>query len=235
MFHVPFELRQKVHSYRYSIPGFPTLYLSNSIFLAYQELNCSDYDDLFAIKLRQRSIQEYESLLDMTNRPLFSDKLYEFKYLARWLLIMACSVKVGYPIEPFRPEYIIPQITFQWVKNNMHSGSKRILGVCYPSSKIDQNIEGFRGEFYNIALPIQLTKKSGYCEILKAKFCLTQPLSFREAISQDLTPQRQSETIAINLNGAQVDYINTDFGKIEGVFDHRPYNEWFLVDGTKLS
>ncbi len=234
MFHIPFEMRQKVHSYRYSIPGFPTLYLSNSIFMAFQELSCSDYDNLYVVKIRQRSIQESETLLDMRNEPLSNQNVHKFKYLARWLLIMASSVKVGFPNEPFRHEYIIPQITLQWVKNNMLSGSKKILGVCYASSKLNMNIEGFRGYFYNVALPIQVANKFGYCEILKAKFCLTQPISFNHALAQNVTAKRQSEAIAINLNGAQVDYINTDFGKIEEVLECDPFNQYYLVGGTKL-
>ncbi len=234
MFHVPFEKRHKIESYRYSIPGFPTLYLSNSIYLAFQELDCPNYDNLYAVKLQQRSQRMYESLLDMRNQPSYDQDAYKFKYLARWFLVMACSVKVGFPNEPFRPEYILPQITLQWVKNNMRSGEKIILGVCYPSSKINVNIEGFRGQFYNVALPIQLANNSGHCEILKSKFCLTQPLLFKDGLTQNVKATRQSEVISINFSGAQMDYINTDFGKIEEVLACDPFNKYYLVGETKL-
>lgn len=234
MFHVPFHKREKISSFRYSIPGYPTLYLSNCIYLAFRELNCPNYDDLYAVKIQQRFSSQRESLLDMRNQPLFFQDEYKYKYLARWLLIMSCSVIVCYPKEPFRPEYIIPQITLQWVKNNMLSGNNKILGVCYSSSKIDMDKGGFIGEFYNVALPIQLANKFGHCEMLKSKFWLTKPISFKDVLSQNINAKRQSQAISINLNGTQVDYINTDFGKIEEALEQAPFNEYYFVGETKL-
>lgn len=124
LFHVPFQSRHNISSNRYSIPGHPTLYLSNSIFLAYKEFNSPDYTDCYVSKFTQ-DIYPEESLLDMRDYPkssFFEDK---YLFLARWILTLSCSVKVGYPDSPFKPEYIISQIIFQWVKNNIILGENK--------------------------------------------------------------------------------------------------------------
>ena len=38
-FHIPFEKRGLVKTQRFSIPGFPSLYLGSSIYLCWEELN----------------------------------------------------------------------------------------------------------------------------------------------------------------------------------------------------
>ncbi len=234
MFHVPFEKRHKIHSFRYSIPGYPTLYLSNSIYLAYQEMGSPEFDNLYACKIIHRTHNDRESLLDMTNRPLFPETFYQFKYLSRWLLIMACSSKVGFPDDPFKPEYILSQITFQWVKNNMSTGGKKILGICYPSSRINTSLAGYKGFFHNVAIPIKMSAQKGYCEILKAIFCLTRPISFEGALTHDIQTLQQGQVISINENGSSIEYINTVYGKIEYLLSQKPFSNTFTVDEKVL-
>ena len=38
-FHIPFNLRGKVKTQRFSIPGFPSLYLGTTIYVCWEELN----------------------------------------------------------------------------------------------------------------------------------------------------------------------------------------------------
>ena len=167
IFHVPFELRHNIDSNRYSIPGYPTLYLSNSIFLAYKELGEPDYNNLYVSKFYHIKYSNHSgTLLDMTNKPLYDTVEFKFKFLARWILTMACSVKVGFPDSPFKPEYILPQIIFQWVKNNINIGLRKVIGVKYSSTKIIDSKEGFYGGFYNTAIPIHHSNKNGYCDVL---------------------------------------------------------------------
>ena len=44
LFHIPFESREKVTTQRYSIPGLPCLYLGDSMFVCWEELNRPDFD-----------------------------------------------------------------------------------------------------------------------------------------------------------------------------------------------
>jgi hypothetical protein len=235
LFHVPFELRQIINSNRYSIPGYPTLYFSNSIYLAYKELGDPDYDDLYVSKfLHTRYFNNSETLLDMTNKPMWDSPEFQFKFLARWILTMACSIKVGYPNSPFKPEYVLPQIIFQWVKNNINIGHRKVIGVSYSSTKISDNKEGFYGYFYNTAIPIHSSNKEGFCDVLSKQFCLTKPISFNEALKLDKKASQQGQVKSVEMNGAHVEYVKSDFGKIEQVLSENPYSELFYVNGKKV-
>lgn len=232
LFHIPFEERHNIQSNRYSISGYPTLYFSNSVFLAYKELGELDYDGLFVSKFRHtRHFNKTETLLDMTNKPVDNTVESKFKFIARWILLMACSVKVGFSTSPFKPEYILPQIIFQWVKNNIKIGSRKIIGIKYSSTKIIDNKDGFYGYFYNTAIPIRHSGKNGYCDTLAKQFCMTKPISFHEALKHTGETSIQGQVKSIEINGASVEYENTDFGKIEQVLSTSPYSEWFHVSG----
>lgn len=230
LFHVPFEQRYKLASNRYSIPGYPTLYFSNSIYTAYKELGEPDYDDLYASKFQHTGFyNRTESVLDLMNYPQFDDPSYIYRYIARWPLVMACNIKVGVPNAPFKPEYILPQIVLQWVKNNLKIGSRKIIGVMYPSSKFAVNQEQFDGSFYNTAIPVHHSNKEGFCDVLSKMFVLTKPISFNEALSTNFKATQQGQVKSISLNGAKTEYIETDFGKIEEVLSHDPYNQLLEV------
>lgn len=234
LFHVPFESRHNINSNRYSIPGYPTLYLSNSVYLAYKELGDPDYDDLYVSKFyHTKHFSPIETLLDMTNKPSLDTIEKEFKFLARWILTMSCSIKVTFPSSPFKPEYILPQILFQWVRNNVDIGSRKVIGVSYSSTKIVDNREGYYGYFYNTAIPIHSSSNKGYCDVLTKQFCLTKPISFYKAleIAEDISIQGQVKSV--ELNGASVKYVKTDFGKIEQSLSNIPHSELYYVNGTK--
>jgi hypothetical protein len=236
LFHVPFECRHNIASSRYSIPGYPTLYLSNSIFLAYKELREPEYDNLFVSKFRYTEYNNRtETLLDLTNRPHRETPEFKFKFLARWVLIMACSIEVGFPDSPFKPEYILPQILLQWVKKNINIGDRKVIGVTYSSTKIVGSHKGFYGYFYNTAIPIHSSNKEGYCSMLSKQFCMTQPISFHKALEYEHEVSIQGQVKTIEINGASVDYVKTDFGKIEQVLSETPHSELYYVNGKRLN
>lgn len=235
MFHVPFESRHIINTNRYSIPGYPTLYLSNSIYLAYKELGEPDYNDLYVSKFfHTRHYNPIETLLDLTNKPLWDTVESKFKFLARWILTMSCSIKVGFPTSPFKPEYILPQIIFQLVKNKIDIGSRKIIGVKYSSTKIVDSREGFQGHFYNTAIPIHHSNKNGFCDVLAKQFCMTRPISFHKALEYSKEVCIHGQVKSIELNGASTEYIKTDFGKIEQVLSDTLYSKLNYVNGKKF-
>lgn len=236
LFHVPFELRHIINSNRYSLPGYPTLYLSNSVYVAYHEIGAPDYDNLYVSKFGYTGFpNNTETLLDMTNKPMSYFPECQFKFLARWILTMSCSVKVGYPDSSFKPEYVIPQIIFQWVKNNVNIGdNKKVIGVSYSSTKIQDYKAGFYGFFYNTAIPIQHSNESGYCDFLSKQFCLTKPVSFQEILKSNSKVELQDQVKTVEIKGDPVEYIKTDFGKIEQVLTEPKYSDLFYVDGRKF-
>ena len=141
---------------------------------------------------------------------------------------MACSVKVGYPGASFKSEYILPQLVLQWIKNHRDFKTKKIIGVKYSSTKIDE-YNKFGGDLYNLAIPIHSSSATGFCNVLKEDFHLTKPISFHKALERSrntINTHNQSQLILIN--GATVEYAATDFGKIEQLLeqdtDFRFYN-----------
>ncbi len=221
LFHVPFEKRHLIASYRYSIPGYPTLYLSNSVYLAFKELKEPDYDNLYAGKFFLNENPDRPQLLDLTYQPNIasSDMLNLYLYLARWPLLMACSFKAAFPEDSFKVEYVLPQIVFLWVKKNIRIGhNNKVIGVRYSSSKIMYNLN-HKGYFYNTAIPVQSASETGYCQQLRGLFKMTKPISVIEALKFDANILEPMQVETIDGNGVSIKYINTDFGKIEFVLN----------------
>lgn len=71
LFHQPFEQLENIKTYRYSIPGFPCLYLGNSLYISYKELNEPDKLNLYASRFE---LMEELSFADISKSPFI---LYE--------------------------------------------------------------------------------------------------------------------------------------------------------------
>ncbi|MCP4180319.1 MAG: hypothetical protein GY756_21355 [bacterium] len=110
MFHIPFEFRGKVNTQRFSIPGFPSLYLGRTLYVCWEELNRPHIDSFQSVRLKST---KGISFLDLTP-PIITDKnIYSsevYKYFMTWPLIACCSIKVKGYSDTFKPEYIIPQL-----------------------------------------------------------------------------------------------------------------------------
>lgn len=177
LFHIPFNLRGKIRTQRFSIPGFPCLYLSNSIYTAWEEMKRPNLEEIQAIRLQNKSTL---NLIDLTNSKYGgnynserSDELKIYDFLM-WPLIAACSIKVREVSDHFKPEYIIPQLLLQWIRNN-----KSVHGIKFSSTHIDLNESKSQGNFYNLVLPVIANKENGYCENLSEMFKLTDVLSWQ--------------------------------------------------------
>ncbi len=142
MFHIPFSMRTRVNSYRYSIAGHPTLYLGNSLYVCWNELRKASFENLNVVRYELKRGEKI-SLLDFGYRPqdiykAVCDKIQEditeskefvgldlidfmknkknlVNYLITYPLLASCSVKVKNDAHVFKPEYIIPQSLLQYV------------------------------------------------------------------------------------------------------------------------
>jgi hypothetical protein len=232
IFHVPFQERLKIKSDRYSIPGYPTLYLANSLYVAFMELGEFDFDNVYVSKFIYKNGnqgKQYPDLLNLRNESF----LTQDRFLARWPLVMACSLKVAFPEWDFKPEYIIPQIILQWTRDRIKIGAdkKRIIGVSYSSSKIPTHKKGYYGEFYNLAIPVERAFEQGYCNKLKDLFELTIPISFTEALNANIQAEQEGQVKSIvDLWSNEVEYIKTGFGKVETALNREPYNKLYSIE-----
>lgn len=171
MFHIPFHDRGKVSTQRYSIPGFPSLYLAKTLYVGWEELKRPDSNSFQAVRLIAKKKIRY---LDLTPNEWGDDNLDKiaYKYLMTWPLIAACSIKVTNPDDTFKAEYIIPQLLLQWVRN-----TGGIDAIKYNSTHINYKKLTSRGELYNLVLPVKENKDEGYCDHLKNLFEMTETVS----------------------------------------------------------
>ncbi len=122
MFHTPFELRGLVKTARFSVLGFPSLYLTKNLFTSWEETRRSNIETLYASRLQ---LQRQIALLDLRLRRSFSTIPTEHKenavrlYLRTIPLIIACSIKVKQDTNAFKPEYILPQLILHAVIDEM--------------------------------------------------------------------------------------------------------------------
>jgi len=186
LFHIPFHLRSKVNTQRYSIPGLPSLYLANSIYVAWEELKRPGIAEIQATRIVNNDSM---MMLDLTtdifsrNSNLVDNVSYGWQLLYKvmvWPLVAACSVKVQHPNDPFKPEYIIPQLLLQWVNK------VNVYGIKYSSTHIDLSKSDHDGIFYNIVIPVRTFHlDKGHCPELLYAFKSTQvlPLQIRQFIT----------------------------------------------------
>lgn len=173
MFHIPFELRGMVSTQRYSIPGFPSLYLSKTLYAAWEELRRPKASDFQAIRLTSRRPISY---LDLTPPDWGEDNSSKnaYRYLMAWPLMLCCSIKVKNYENTFKPEYIVSQLLLQWVRNN-----DEVSGIKFNSSHIKYPSIKTRGDLYNLVLPVRENKDKGYCDHLLSLFHVTEPTSWQ--------------------------------------------------------
>jgi len=232
LFHIPFDLRERVSTQRYSIPGLPCLYLADSVFVCWEELGRPDFNSVHVSKF-DISVGKFKLLYlnvstnEMRKRCFHNSndgKLTNqlVKYLCYWPLLAACSLIVDKPREVFKPEYIIPQLVLQWIVS-----AENLDGVQYKSNMVRMSSHNI-GTFTNIAIPVKEIKDSGYCSKLIRNVKLTSPISWqlleisepqKAFISNkkediDISSLRRASYIEM-IEGEKTPYLESKFGVLE--------------------
>ena len=171
LFHPPFEKRHLCGSYRYSILGYPSLYLAGSVETALAE-NRIENDKYSAMAFRSKDLLRCVDLT-LPNRDLVFWERYSLVLF--YPLIVACSLKVKDEGGAFKPEYVIPQILFQIVKE--HSN---LQGISYTSTRSER--PDFRdGRQRNFVLIVpNASQAKGQSQELAGLFRCTEPISPEE-------------------------------------------------------
>lgn len=142
LFHIPFAKRHLVGNQRYSVSGFPCMYLGATPYTCYEELGRPNAEDMYLIKVE---LPKSYKLLTIGLLPYeLKDYLYKNEktgeeniienYLKMLPVIMACSVKVDEEKAEkaiFKEEYIIPQLITQW----LITSDRYFDGILYFSIK----------------------------------------------------------------------------------------------------
>ena len=181
IFHLPFDQRHLVRTYRYSIPGVPSLYLGTSIYICWVELNQPPFSNFWISKYVFNSHKDV--VIDFTFS--IEDKIKEFhagtlsvgelnNYLKVWPLVIACSFRTKFPNSNFHEEYIVPNIILQWIRKDRPN----IIGLKFISTKTRINDSQICTNYVFPTKPITSSDTCKYCNHLKSYFRMTNPLSW---------------------------------------------------------
>lgn len=249
MFHIKNSERYKVSTQRFSTPGLPCLYLGNTVYGCWNELNRPSLEKFFVsafkpelenftiLELRNtiEIIKCYARAEDKANNygriekaktnPVFKN------YLNHWPLIFICLIKAkdGSIIRNFKEEYIIPQLIMQYI-----SSSDKVHGIMYDVLSINSQNKDYR--YFNLAVPVK-TNDSEYCNILVDLFPYTTPISYNTILmsepgfifnSKGGESNNQYIHDRINLKlipKKTVPYKNSIFGLIESYLEILPFQK----------
>lgn len=206
VFHTPYNLRSKVSTSRYSIAGYPSLYLGTSIELCEEEVRLNPYDkyaiaSLFKIERNLEFCDTEVSVIELALKPqdffgnnnererisrrfsreLLNDNDVRNAYLIWYPLIAACSYIRVNKSDPFAAEYIIPQLLMQWVRKELDKENcyyDKLIGIRYFScASVRASDMGF-----NYVFPTSGKKDENlpFCSILMKAFKLTNPIYIHE-------------------------------------------------------
>lgn len=185
LFHIKRGLRNRIGAYRYSVSGFPCLYLSSSRELAWFECGMPkkfSYCNMYVDETGENALK----LIDFSERPINilsnisvwllnkrrqnKDDSDIINYLVNYILIYplaaACSVKVKDRGNKFVEEYIFPQLLMQWIRSN-----DEFDGVRYKSS-LNSNLVSGMGAI-NVAFPVKKFREDGLDENLTSKITVS--------------------------------------------------------------
>ena len=144
LFHVPFECRIYCGSYRYSIPGYPSLYLAKKLDIAKLETAITDSESFYASCFHANKELRF---IDLALTESFETIWERYSLLVFYPLIMACGLKVRNPEASFKPEYVLPQVMAQVFR--LHEIPGTFDGFTYISTKVakpdymDMNMRNF--------------------------------------------------------------------------------------------
>jgi hypothetical protein len=239
MFHLPFSLREFANTQRFSIPGLPCLYLSNSIYTCWEELNRPSIDQLqvsrfqlenFSLNILDISLTPIQikwhcnSYAENKNQGKYDYDYISFWFLVIWPLTLVCSLNVLNEDAPFKHEYIFPQFLLQWVTQE-----NEIDGIRYFSVKSNPFNKEDYSKYINYVFPPKKVDYGDYCNSLRESFKLTDPVSFEilriadpenTFLNEEWVKNVKHKVIIDNIrleliNGYPMPYTHTIFGKME--------------------
>lgn len=229
IFHIPFERRGLVSPQRFSIPGLPCLYLGGSSYVCWEELGRPAFSSSYIAQFR--FVDHSVRLLDLAYVPRFLPLIialwqangpnmarYENFLVASavcWPLLAACMTRTHEPQAAFKPEYIVPQLLLQWVTQETN-----LIGIRYFSTRVGNPRTPTIGA--NLVIPARVMAPSGLCSRLTSLFEVTPVWNWEVAgaVNVPMLSSRNGGEIEA-APGAFVDYIGTQFWRIESVLSEQ--------------
>lgn len=189
LFHVPFDKRNKVGTYRFSIPGYPALYLGSTLYCSWLEM---EQPKEFAFSIFD--IQQDILVLDFRFFPDIEDEKQAVKYLLSYPFKIACSV-VALDKKNYVPEYVFPQLMIHSILKQSHTQGG-VIGLLYTSTKSFSFLDRLNCRNYDNLVVPAIMKKRDEEETLEDIFYLTEPkyVNVAELFSLDSFLQVQNNS-----------------------------------------
>jgi len=236
LFHISFNQRENINAYRFSIAGYPSLYLGETIDVCWFECGMpksfyvSQYE-LNIINKRERIIgldncpDNYLILVDLSTKPfdLISNAIIKtedtkkmiLEYICLYPLIIACSCVTKNKDVAFIEEYTISQLLCLWVKNHA-----KIDGIRYQTISRFDDDQDINNK--NIVLPAKKIDEFGFCGRLKDYFKISKPVyrSLRESFNEKVCQEKaeQIQKLFNDLNSGDYKKIRRRDSLFENIF-----------------
>lgn len=222
MFHIPLDKRGLVETQRYSVPGYPCLYLAHRVYGCWEEMGRPAFGTVMVSKFETQ--KEFKLLdLRVPSKENWDNDMV--RCLLIFPLVIASMVQVKNSKDKYKPEYLIPQLLTEWVISKNREGKKgeEVLGIMYTSAQKNDDFDYPDDSYDNFAVPVlkPLSRKK-YCDGLKDYFKLTSPTYY------DLEVLRQGEKnelgdIDVKTGVWTVPSIRTShFGMMEEYLNNKP-------------
>ena len=173
LFHVPFELRGRIGANRFSIPGYPCLYLGATLECAREETG----------ELAITAVSCFKNLkeIEVFDFSFFSPQSRKGDNLFKEVISYPFKIAALIPLTPkkdsceYKEEYVIPQLLLHCaIKQNCHG---KTMGLLYSSTKAIQRrvpIEEYP-QHQNLVVPALYVSDKDICSYLAVNFPLTEP------------------------------------------------------------
>lgn len=233
MYHISLNERQYISTQRFSIPGVPCIYLANSSFCCWLELNRPS-DNEFWISMYK--VKENISVLNLSSKVIDINNIIDNNVeglntsldlislrnsmIKIWPLVCASSFSVSESNRSFQSEYIISHLIMMNLKR------LNINGVIYLSTKIKDDLSD-NAVMYNLAIPAyhdenDQTYDSKYSKLYE-KLYVSNPVNLGEFNKLNDTVKKSylNDSSNGNLNskiqfaGTEVRYRETLFSEFD--------------------
>ena len=198
LFHIPLTKKAYTNNERFSLAGFPSLYLSSMLQLAWQECGYPkkyyysefQYEKL-ALPFQRDTSKELKFLSLYSPSEIYQCGVsLKYSHFAEWLglvanylmqypLVLACSFVNHSGKVTYKQEYIIPQMLMQWVQRN----KSLVQGISYFTC-VDISMFPSKWCAYNVVIPAQPPfDDKMYSSKLREDFCWSRPKYYAVPIS----------------------------------------------------
>lgn len=174
MFHISMKSRNVIANQRYSINGFPCLYLGTSLYDCWEETRRPDFERM--------NYTAFEYSRSRPLRLLTIDLCKQIKSIddfCRLVLFLLCTFIVNDDSKSYKFEYVMPELVLHSLisYNRTHAEKDQYDGIIYLSSRFfssDCIFPNDHDRMLNLVLPVRKETSGGLCEILKKMFRISE-------------------------------------------------------------